>query len=319
MKTAVLFPGQGSQYVGMGLDLCERFPEAREVFAEADQVLGEPLSRICFEGPEEELRRTRNTQPAIYTHSAAVLRVLGLPFDGAEFMLAGHSLGEYTAYFAAGSFSFEDGLRLVRRRGELMYQAGLDRPGTMAAVLGLEGAKVEEILAEVDGVVCAANLNSPGQVVISGEVGAVQQASERLKAGGAKRVVPLEVSGAFHSPLMANAAQGLAEMLARTPIARARCDVVANASAEAVTEPEGIRASLERQLLFPVRWEATIRRMLTWGVGRFVEIGPGKVLSGLVRAMDRSARCEALGEPEAIVAWRAATSGSDLGGEVRSS
>jgi len=305
LRTAVLFPGQGSQFVGMGRDLHDRFPAARAVFAEANEILGEDLARICFEGPEEELRRTRNTQPAIFTHSIAALRALGLACEGDGFVLAGHSLGEYSAYCAAGALSFADGLRLVRRRGELMYQAGLDSPGTMAAVLGLDGAKVEQILASVAGVVRAANLNSPGQVVISGEIEAVRAAGEALKAAGAKRVVPLEVSGAFHSPLMGSAASGLAEMLAGTTIRPARCEVIANASATPVVEPEEVRASLERQLLSPVRWEESVRRMLAAGTTRFLEVGPGKVLSGLVRAVEKPAACEALGEAGAIEAWLA--------------
>ena len=229
--------------------------------------------------------------------------MLGLEGSGVATAMAGHSLGEYSAYCAAGSFSFADGLRLVRRRGELMYQAGLDRPGTMAAVLGIEGPRVEEILAGVAGVVRAANLNSPGQVVISGEVPAVERAAEALRSAGARRVIPLEVSGAFHSPLMENAARGLAEVLARTPIQAARCPVVANAGAEPVIEPDAIRASLERQLLSPVRWEETVRYLLAWGAARFLEVGPGKVLTGLVRAVDRQAACEPLGEAGSIDAW----------------
>jgi [acyl-carrier-protein] S-malonyltransferase len=306
VKTAVLFPGQGSQHVGMGRDLCARYPAAAALFAQADEILGEDLSRICFEGPEEELRQTRNTQPAIFLHSLAVLTVLGLKPEGADWRAAGHSLGEYTAYVAAGSLDFADGLRLVRRRGELMFQAGLDRPGTMAAVLGLDGPRVDEVIRGVSGIVRAANFNSPGQVVISGEVAAVEQAMEGLRAAGAKRVIPLEVSGAFHSPLMEGAAQGLALSLAQTSIRPARCTVLANATAASVTEPEAIRASLERQLLSPVLWEQTVRNLLAWGANRFLELGPGKVLSGLVRGVDKQIRTVAVGDAEQVSAFLAA-------------
>jgi [acyl-carrier-protein] S-malonyltransferase len=304
VRTALLFPGQGSQYVGMGRDLVEAHPAARALFDEAGEILAEDLGRICFEGPEDLLRQTRNTQPAIFVHSLAVLKVLGWDPRGDDFRAAGHSLGEYTAYVAAGAISFADGLRLVRRRGELMYQAGLDRPGTMAAVLGLEGARVEEAVSGIAGTVRVANFNSPGQVVLSGEIDAVGLAMEACKQAGARKVIPLEVSGAFHSPLMESAAAGLSEMLARTPIARPGCVVLANATAQPVVEPEEIRASLQRQLLSPVRWEQTMRGLIEWGAERFVELGPGKVLCGLVRALDKEARTIAVGDAAQIAALR---------------
>lgn len=279
----------------MGRDLFETHPEARALFLQADEILGIDLSRICFEGPEEELRQTRNTQPAIFLHSMAVLEVLRrrhtVEFSGA----AGHSLGEYSAYVASGALSFEDGLRIVRRRGELMFAAGQERPGTMAAILGLDADTIAPLLRDVPGIVVPANINSPGQIVISGEIAAVAEGMERCKAAGAKRVVPLEVSGAFHSPLMDPAVPGLREVLSKTDIGPARVDVYANASAAPVTEPEAIRESLVRQLLSPVRWEETIRAMRAAGYERFIEVGPGKILSGLVRSCDRSAATAAVG------------------------
>lgn len=305
-STAYLFPGQGSQYVGMGADLCAAFPAARQTFAQADRVLGFSLSRLCAEGPEDELRDTAVTQPAIFTHSIAAYRVLlgGEPRDAASGRAAtawperlgpgpsaagaysaGHSLGEYSAYVAAGALEFEDGLRLVRRRGELMGDASRARPGAMAAVLGLTGPQVVDLLRSVEGVVRAANLNSPGQVVISGEVAAVESAMEKARAAGAKRVVRLEVGGAFHSPLMEAAAAGLAATLQSTQMRTPTGVVVANESAAPVSGGvDEIRTSLARQLLSAVRWEETIRSLLQHGVTRFVEIGPGKVLIGLARA-----------------------------------
>jgi [acyl-carrier-protein] S-malonyltransferase len=288
VKTAFLFPGQGSQFVGMGKDLAAQSPSAREIFDRADETLGFPLSRICFEGPEGDLKMTQNTQPAIFTHSIAVLRTLAAQPGVSFHVAAGHSLGEYTAYVAAGSLQFEDALRLVRRRGELMYRAGTERPGTMAAILGLDTKALEEVLRGIGGIVVPANINSPGQVVISGEVVAVTEAMERCKQAGAKRAIRLEVSGAFHSPLMEAAARGLQEALAAVPIAPAEVPVYANASAEPVTEPDAIRHSLVRQLLSPVRWEETIRAMMAAEVKRFVEVGPGRVLAGLVRNVDRA-------------------------------
>ncbi|MBK8231486.1 MAG: ACP S-malonyltransferase [Candidatus Eisenbacteria bacterium] len=311
MSIGYLFPGQGSQFVGMGKDLYEKFPAARAVFDEANAVLGFDLARLCFEGPEEELKQTRNTQPAIFTHSIAAWRALGWSAAPSA-RAAGHSLGEYSAYVAAGAFDFAAGLRLVRRRGELMYQAGLERPGTMAAALGLEAARVAELLSGVSGTVRAANFNSPGQVVISGEVAAVEAAMEILKSGGAKRVIRLEVSGAFHSPLMESAATGLRAMLAETPMQAPRCPVVTNQSARPVA-PDGadfapaIRDSLERQLLSTVRWEESVRSMLADGITEFYEIGPGKVLAGLVRGVDKEAKVTPLGTAEQLEVYLSTT------------
>ncbi len=303
VKTALLFPGQGSQYVGMGRDLVERFDEARACFEEADAILDYPLSRVCFHGPEEELRATRNTQPAILVHSVAVLRCLRaltpIQFAGA----AGHSLGEYTAYVAAGTIRFEDALPLVRRRGDLMFQAGTDRPGTMAAVLGMEADRLEQVLAEIPGIVVPANLNCPGQIVVSGEVAAVEEAMRRCKGAGAKRVKRLEVSGAFHSPLMEGAAKGLSEALDRIEIGDPLSPVWANASAAPEEGIEAIRRSLEQQLLSPVRWEETIRSMRSDGFDRFLEIGPGRVLSGLARKIDSEAVGLPIGSPDEIDAF----------------
>jgi [acyl-carrier-protein] S-malonyltransferase len=299
-QVVFLFPGQGSQFVGMGKALYEASKIARAVYAEANEALGLDLAAISFEGPEEELTKTKNTQPAILTHSVAAQRMLaarGVAPRGA----AGHSLGEYSAYVAAGSLAFADAVRLVRRRGELMYEAGLARPGTMAAILGLEGAAVEALCAEVDaGVVCAANLNSPGQVVISGEPAGVEAAMEKARQAGAKRTIQLNVSGAFHSPLMESAYQGLKEALAGVTIRPAALPVVANASGTVVVEPEAIRDSLARQLLSAVRWEDSMRLLLANPGPPFLEVGPGKVLKGLLRAVDRGAQCETAGEPAEI-------------------
>ena len=307
MKKAYLFPGQGSQFVGMGRDLYDAFPAARKRIDAANEILGFDLARICFEGPEEELRETRNTQPAIFVHSLAVLDALGWTLEGNETRLAGHSLGEYSAYVAAGAMRFEDALRVVRRRGELMSQAGLERRGAMAAVLGLDPERVEQTLAQIDGIVVPANYNSPSQLVISGEEAAVEAASAALRDAGAKRVIPLDVSGAFHSPLMESAALGLAAELAAVEIRQPRAEVFANESASPVALNE-IRESLCRQLLSPVRWEPTMRRFLEWGAERFVEIGPGRVLAGLVRALDKSVAAESLGTAEQVEAAAAGVS-----------
>jgi len=279
---AFVFPGQGSQYVGMGKDLNEQSSTAQELFRQADAILNVPLSRLCFEGPEEELRQTKNTQPAIFLHSMA----LAMSYRGPRgAMAAGHSLGEYSALVYAGALTWEDGLRLVRLRGELMQQAGVDRPGTMAAIIGLDPKTVVDACERAleAGIVQAANFNSPGQIVISGSVPGVRRAMELAKERGAKLVKELPVSGAFHSPLMESAQEGLKEALENTPIRDASIPVYANVTAQPVRDAGGIRRLLLQQLTSPVRWEESVAAMASAGASTFVEIGPGKVLQGLVK------------------------------------
>lgn len=288
-KTAYIFPGQGSQYVGMGKDFFEADADSRTLFRHADDVLGVPLSKICFEGPDEELKQTRNTQPAIFLHSLVVFRKLK---SQSVDMVAGHSLGEYSALVAAGAMTFEAGLQLVRLRGELMQKAGEEQKGTMAAVVGLLPEAVEEVCKEasVAGIVRPANFNSPGQIVISGSVDGVRKGMELAKARGAKLVKELVVSGAFHSPLMASARDGLKKKLDETTIVDAAIPVYANVSAEPVTRAEDIRDLLFRQLTSPVRWEESVMHMVRDGADAFVEVGPGKVLQGLVKRIASNAQ-----------------------------
>jgi [acyl-carrier-protein] S-malonyltransferase len=297
--TAFLFPGQGSQYVGMGKDLCASNTRIREMFGRADDILGFPLGRICFGGPAEELTQTRNTQPAIFLHSVALSTVLKEAGAGRAAAVAGHSLGEYSALVHAGSIGFEEGLRLVRLRGELMQRSGEERPGTMAAIVGPDRAAVEGFCrqASAAGVVQCANFNSPGQIVISGSVAGVRKAMEIAKAGGARMVRELTVSGAFHSPLMEPARTGLENALEKADIRDAGVPVYANVTAQPEQMAGKIRTLLGAQLTSAVLWESTVVNMIASGIRRFVEVGPGKVLQGLVKRTDPSVETAGVDTP----------------------
>jgi [acyl-carrier-protein] S-malonyltransferase len=291
----------------MGFDLCSEYPEARRTFEEADDALGFSISRLCFEGPEAELTRTHNAQPAILVHSVAVHRVLGARLPATR-SAAGHSLGEYSAYVAAGALEFDAAVRVVRRRGELMLGSGDERPGTMAAVLGLDDEKAEaacrQASAEVGGDCVAANYNSPGQLVISGDVTTVGRAIELVREAGARRAVPLNVSGAFHSPLMKVAEAGLAEALAEVEFRDPAFAVISNVTAEPVTSADRARDLLTRQLTAPVRWTAVNLTMIERGARVFYELGPGNVLSGLLRRIDRSLEGSAIGTAADVERFR---------------
>ncbi|MFD1095015.1 ACP S-malonyltransferase [Salegentibacter chungangensis] len=284
---AYIFPGQGAQYQGMGKDLYEKSEKAQELFKKANDILGYSITDIMFEGSAEDLKQTKVTQPAVFLHSVILSKVLGDSFK--PDMVAGHSLGEFSALVANGVLSFEDGLKLVYKRAMAMQHACELEPSTMAAVLGLEDEMVEAVCAEVDGTVVAANYNCPGQLVISGEVKAVEEACEKLKEKGARRAMLLPVGGAFHSPLMEPARKELAEAIENATFNKPICPVYQNVSTFAVTDPEEIKKNLVFQLTAPVKWTQSVQNMIKDGATHFTEVGPGKVLQGLVKKIDRSA------------------------------
>ena len=283
---AYIFPGQGAQFPGMGQDLYEASPIAKELFDTANSILGFNITDIMFGEDAEALKQTQVTQPAIFLYSVIMCKCLGENFQPNA--VAGHSLGEFSALVAANALSFEDGLTLVHQRA-LAMQAACDQvPGTMAAVLGLEDEKVESICANTEGIVVAANYNCPGQLVISGEKTAIAQACESMKEAGARRALPLPVGGAFHSPLMEPAREQLAEAISNTPFTSPICPVYQNVVAKGITNKEDIQNNLIAQLTAPVKWTQSVQQMAQDGVGEFIELGPGKVLQGLVKKIDQS-------------------------------
>ena len=278
---AYLFPGQGSQFPGMGKDLFDRFEIAKEMFQASDEILGFDLSTILVEGSKEDLQQTRVTQPAIFLHSVITAKVMGIDFQPDA--VAGHSLGEFSALTAAGAIDFESGLKLVSKRAEAMQKACNLSEGTMAAVLGLEDNIVEEICQQTAGVVVAANYNCPGQLVISGSLDAITSACDDLKAAGARRALVLPVGGAFHSPLMEPARTELANAIDSTNFSAPLCPIYQNTTASAVSDPEEIQKNLIAQLTAPVRWTQSVNAMIEAGITNYIEVGPGKVLQGLIR------------------------------------
>ncbi len=302
-KLGFVFPGQGSQAVGMARDLVQNCASSARLFEQAEAICGAGFTALCFDGPEEELTRTINTQPALYVASAAALAAVS-EAGYQPSVTAGHSVGEYAALYAAGAFSFEDGLKLVRARAELMNRAAESNPGGMAAIVGLAGEKVKEAVARAAdaGVVVAANFNSPVQTVISGERDAVKRACEIASEMGARRAIPLAVSGGFHSPLMREASDGLAEMLSLAPISDTHIPVVANVTAEPETASAQIRENLASQLTGSVRWVECVEKMVSMGVETFVEVGPGTVLAGLIKKIVADAEVVSVGDWPAVQA-----------------
>ncbi|MAG15232.1 MAG: [acyl-carrier-protein] S-malonyltransferase [Dehalococcoidales bacterium] len=299
-KTAYVFPGQGSQWAGMGRDLYTEFASARTIFDRADEVLGFPLSRLCFEGPEDELRQTINAQPAILTVSYTCLQSArevnpGLP---PPVLVAGHSLGEYTALAVAGVFDFDTAVYLARERGRLMHEAGKIYPGSMVAIIGADEDLLDEVCRQTD--TCLANVNCPGQLVISGDREKVTQAMNLARNKGVPRVIPLPVSGAFHTPLMQPAYDGMTRILASLPFQEPVIPAIANTTARPLTTTESVKAELLSQLCNCVQWQRSIEYMITQGVSTFIEIGPGKVLTGLIRRINKKVRTLNIGDAEAV-------------------
>jgi len=300
MKTAHVFPGQGSQSVGMGLDLYQNYDAAKAVFEQADKALGFSLSRLCFEGPEEELTKTVNAQPAIVTVSFACLeasRSLNGALPPAAFV-AGHSLGEYTALAAAGVLDFATTVYLARERGRLMHEAGQITPGGMAAIIGLDEAPLAEVCQQTGTTI--ANLNCPGQIVISGAKDELSQAVELVKGRGAHRAIPLQVSGAFHTPLMQPAVDGMAEIIATLNFNNPTVPIVGNTTAKPLTTAEAVKEELLNQLCNCIQWQRSVEYMVNDGVSAFIEIGPGKVLAGLIKRIDRGVNIINIGNAEAV-------------------
>lgn len=282
---AYVFPGQGAQFVGMGKDLYDNNPEAKELFEKANEILGFRITDMMFEGTEDDLKQTKVTQPAIFLHSVLLAKSLGDEFK--PDMVAGHSLGEFSALVAAGALSLEEGLKLVSKRAHAMQKACELRPSTMAAVLALPDDKVEALCAEIDDIVAPANYNCPGQVVISGTMEGIDAACEKMLAAGAKRAMKLKVGGAFHSPLMQPAQEELAEAIAEAEFSTPVCPVYQNVDGKPHTDPEEIKANLIKQLTAPVRWTYDVEAMIADGADEFIELGPGAVLQGLVKKINR--------------------------------